>query len=157
MEDDVPYDGTPLEVPVLPSAAKIKEPMIDEVGGTADDIAADIVAEEIYPSGPEPKLSPLRVRPFDPATYHPRTYVMAPRGMLRFEDFAGGVLEDFLLREHSFHLSYDATKGYALAWRGYGVVTTRYWYQELPARVRELVDEAGFGLFCSRLARLQAS
>ncbi|KAL7200016.1 hypothetical protein ACSBR2_022178 [Camellia fascicularis] len=31
-------------------------------------------------------------------------------------------------------------------------MTARDWYHELPARVHELVDEVGFGLFCTELS-----
>ncbi|KAL7237930.1 hypothetical protein ACSBR2_004098 [Camellia fascicularis] len=43
------------------------------------------------------------------------------------------------------------------AYRGYGATTTRDWYDELFAGVRNIVDEAGFNLFCSGLSRLIAS
>ncbi|XP_028113743.1 uncharacterized protein LOC114311773 [Camellia sinensis] len=40
------------------------------------------------------------------------------------------------------------------AYRGYGATKARDWYDELPAGVRAIIDEAGFGLFCSRLSRV---
>ncbi|KAL7204575.1 hypothetical protein ACSBR2_017616 [Camellia fascicularis] len=163
MADDIPYDGAPPEVLVLPYAKGVKKSLIEEASRATEDIAADIAMEEIYPPEPEPEpdpdpdpdpdpeLLPLGVRPFDPATYYPCTHVMAPRGILRFKDFSGGMHEDFFFREGASHLSYDAAE------RGYVAVTARDWYQELLARVRELVDEVGFCLFCSGLAQLQAS
>ncbi|KAL7163962.1 hypothetical protein ACSBR2_039965 [Camellia fascicularis] len=57
---------------------------------------------------------------------------MALNGMLWFEDFAMGMPEDVLLRERASHHSHGT------------------------AKVHELVDEAGFSLFCSGLARLLA-
>lgn len=59
MADDIPHDDAPLEVPMLPSAAEVEEPVIDEIDGTIEDIAADIATEEIYPLGPELELLPL--------------------------------------------------------------------------------------------------
>ncbi|GMP30990.1 hypothetical protein CsSME_00005392 [Camellia sinensis var. sinensis] len=41
--------------------------------------------------------------------------------------------------------------------RGYGATSVRKWYMDLPIGVRQIVDEAGFGLFCTRLSRLIAS
>ncbi|KAL7184445.1 hypothetical protein ACSBR2_026576 [Camellia fascicularis] len=82
---------------------------------------------------------------------------MAPSSMLRFEDFMMGVPEDVLLRERVSDLSHDAMEGDIRSWRGYGAVIARGWYHQLPAQVRDLVDETGFGLFCSGLSRLLAS
>ncbi|THG02317.1 hypothetical protein TEA_021159 [Camellia sinensis var. sinensis] len=53
-------------------------------------------------------------------------------GIRRFDDFIGGVPEDFLLGEPHSHLSYGASKGDFRSHRGYGAVTTRDWYYELP-------------------------
>ncbi|KAL7258440.1 hypothetical protein ACSBR1_004547 [Camellia fascicularis] len=110
MVDDVPHDGAVPEVPMLPPAPGVEEPMIDEANGAVEDIAADITANEIYPPEPEPKFLPLRVRPFDPATYHPHTHAMALGNMLRFKDFTQGTPKDFLLRERASHLSHDTSK-----------------------------------------------
>ncbi|KAL7221029.1 hypothetical protein ACSBR1_023061 [Camellia fascicularis] len=41
--------------------------------------------------------------------------------------------------------------------RGSGTTIAWDWYSELPARVRDIVDKAGFGLFCSSLTRVVAS
>ncbi|GMP65731.1 hypothetical protein CsSME_00026409 [Camellia sinensis var. sinensis] len=38
--------------------------------------------------------------------------------------------------------------------RGYGATSAREWYMDLPIGVRQIVDEAGFGLFCIGLSRL---
>ncbi|KAL7207835.1 hypothetical protein ACSBR1_029730 [Camellia fascicularis] len=152
MEDDIPHDGAPSEVPVVPPVAKAKEPVVDEVDGAAEDIIVNFEVEEVFSPGPEPELLPLRLRPFHLATYYPRTHAMVPRDMLRFEDFAVGVPEDVLLRERTFHLSHGATEGDSRSRKGYGTVTARDWYQELPIWVHELVDEASFDLFCFGLS-----
>ncbi|KAL7215063.1 hypothetical protein ACSBR1_027272 [Camellia fascicularis] len=47
--------------------------------------------------------------------------------------------------------------GDSRSYRGYGAVTARDWYDELPPEVRDLVDKAGFGLFCTGLSRHLAS
>ncbi|KAL7179697.1 hypothetical protein ACSBR1_042993 [Camellia fascicularis] len=65
--------------------------------------------------------------------------------------------EDVLLRELYSYLSYDISGGDSCFCRGYGAVTARDWYHELLLEVRDLVDEAGFGLFCTRLSRHMAS
>ncbi|KAL7208000.1 hypothetical protein ACSBR1_029871 [Camellia fascicularis] len=65
--------------------------------------------------------------------------------------------EDVLLREQYSHISYGASEGDSRSYRGYGVVTARDWYYELLPEVRNLVDEAGFDLFCIGLSRHMAS
>ena len=40
--------------------------------------------------------------------------------------------------------------------RGYGSTAARDWYAELPEAVRDLVDLAGFGPFCTGLSRCPA-
>ncbi|KAL7165765.1 hypothetical protein ACSBR2_036605 [Camellia fascicularis] len=100
----------------------IPEPAID-VGAA---LGADIEAEEVA------ALLPLAERPFDAATYRPRTHVPLPGGFLRFEGFIPGLDEDTLLREPMEHLSVDAST------------------------VRTLVDAVTFGPFCSRLIEMRA-
>ncbi|KAL7213255.1 hypothetical protein ACSBR2_015880 [Camellia fascicularis] len=58
MTDDILYDGAPLEI-----LSQLSPP-------------AQMEAEL------EPEILPLGVRPFDPATYHPRTHVLPPGGGL---------------------------------------------------------------------------
>ncbi|KAI7985422.1 Protein MAINTENANCE OF MERISTEMS, partial [Camellia lanceoleosa] len=41
--------------------------------------------------------------------------------------------------------------------RGYGSIIAREWYAELPEAVRDLVDQAGFGLFCTGISRYPTS
>ncbi|CAL5376191.1 unnamed protein product [Camellia sinensis] len=74
---------------------------------------------------------------------------MVPRGLTRFDDFTNSAPEDILLRELDSHLSYSATKGDSCSCRGYRAVTASDWYHELSPKVRDLVDEADFGLFCT--------
>ncbi|KAL7193451.1 hypothetical protein ACSBR2_025127 [Camellia fascicularis] len=163
MADDIPHDGAPPEVPILLPAVEVEKSIADEAGKAAEDLAADFEAEaeaeaKVFALGPEPELLPLRVRPFDPAIYHPCMHTMAPGGMMRFNNFVDGVPEDILLREPNFHLSYNATVEDSRSCRGYGAVTTRDWYHELlPLRVHDLVNEAGFGLLCTGLTRYIAS
>ncbi|KAL7263315.1 hypothetical protein ACSBR1_001483 [Camellia fascicularis] len=59
MTNGIPYESAPLEVSILLSIAEVEEPIVDEAGRAAEDIA-DIEAEEIYPPGHEPELPPLR-------------------------------------------------------------------------------------------------
>lgn len=99
-----------LEVPALPFAVEVEEPIADEVDSAVEDIAADFKAGEVFPPRLELELLPLRLRPFDSATYHPRIHAMAPGRILQFKDFVGGMLEDVLLRERTSHLSYDAVE-----------------------------------------------
>ncbi|KAL7238856.1 hypothetical protein ACSBR2_004871 [Camellia fascicularis] len=82
---------------------------------------------------------------------------MALDGMMRFDDFASGTPEDVLLRELYSLLSYGASKRDSRSYGGYGVVTARDWYYELPPEVRDLVDEVAFGLCCTGLSRHMAS
>ncbi|KAL7235021.1 hypothetical protein ACSBR1_018490 [Camellia fascicularis] len=171
MADNVPHDGAPFEVPPpLSPHVKVEEPVVAKAGKAVEGIGADFAAEFAPRLEPEPQ--PLRVRPFDPMTYHPHTYILAVGGLTRFDDFASGMLEDVLLREPHSHLSYSAFEVQTLfscflafhltvfltvtwdsrSYRGYGAVTARDWYYELPSKVCNLVDEAGFGLFCTELS-----
>ncbi|KAL7208456.1 hypothetical protein ACSBR1_030241 [Camellia fascicularis] len=156
MADDIPHDGAPLELLlVFPPIAEIEEPVVAEVDGATEEIEADLKAE--FAPEFEPKPLPLRVQPFDLATYHPHTHILPPRGIRCFSDFARGVLEDLLLRESDSHLSSSTTEGESRAYRGYGMTTARDWYDKLPVAVRDIIDKAGFGLFCSGLSHIIAS
>ncbi|KAL7184413.1 hypothetical protein ACSBR2_026549 [Camellia fascicularis] len=99
----------------------------------------------------------MRIRPFDLMTYYPHTHMLATGGIMRFDDFAGGMPEDILLREPYSHLSYGASEGDSHSYRGYKAVIARDWYYELPLKVCDLVDEVSFGLFCTGLSRHMAS
>ncbi|GMP92640.1 hypothetical protein CsSME_00042782 [Camellia sinensis var. sinensis] len=125
MGDDISHDGALPKVLVFPPVTGVEKLMIEEENGMEEDTTVDSAMEEIYHPEPEPELPPLRVRPFDPTIYHSCTHVMALGGILRFEDFARGMPEDFLLRERASHLSHDAFESDALVYRGYGPVTTR--------------------------------
>ena len=48
-------------------------------------------------------------------------------------------------------------QGRSRTFSGYGTTTARDWYGELPAGVRDIIDEIGFKIFCSSLARVVAS
>ncbi|XP_028117850.1 protein MAIN-LIKE 2-like [Camellia sinensis] len=89
--------------------------------------------------------------------YHPRIYILPPRGIRRFSDFTCGMLEDLLLREPDFYFSSSATEGDSRSYRGYGAMTARDWHDELPTGVRDIIDKAGFSLFCYDLSRHIAS
>lgn len=82
--------------------------MITEDGEAAKDIVADLEVELAPKLKPEPLL--LRVRPFDPMTYHPRTHILSLGGIRHFNDFACDVPEGLLLREPDSHLSSSATE-----------------------------------------------
>ncbi|KAL7249858.1 hypothetical protein ACSBR1_011940 [Camellia fascicularis] len=99
----------------------------------------------------KPEILSLGVCPFDPATYRPRTHVLPPEGIRHFREFARRALEDLLVRELDSHLSHGATEEDSRSIRGYGATSVRDWYLELPAGVRYIIDEAGFGLFCTGL------
>ncbi|KAL7242723.1 hypothetical protein ACSBR1_015165 [Camellia fascicularis] len=147
MVDDVPYDGATPEVsPPLSPLIEVEEPAVAEADEAAKGIAADFEAE--FAPGLELEPLPLRIRPFDPATYHSHTHMLVLGGMMRFDDFAGGMPEDVLLRKPYSHLSYGGLHSY----RGYGAVTVKDWYYELLPKARDLVDEAGFGLFYTGLS-----
>ncbi|KAL7259400.1 hypothetical protein ACSBR1_005324 [Camellia fascicularis] len=105
MADKIPHDRAPPEVsPVV----EIKEPTVAEVGEAVVGIEDDLEAEFAPEFEPEPL--PLRVRPFDPATYHPCTNILPPGSIRHFNDFTRGVPEDLLLRKPTSHLSSSATE-----------------------------------------------
>ncbi|KAL7263987.1 hypothetical protein ACSBR1_002024 [Camellia fascicularis] len=145
MVDDISHDDAPSEV---------EESTVAEAGRAAEDITANFEVE--FAPGFEPEPLPLWMRPFDLVNYHPRTHMMAPGGMTRFDDFIGGIPEDVLLREPDSHLSHSVTEEDFRSCRNYRAVTARDWYYELPPEVRDLVDEVGFGLFCTELSRHMA-
>ncbi|GMP51771.1 hypothetical protein CsSME_00017872 [Camellia sinensis var. sinensis] len=87
----------------------------------------------------------------------PRAHVLPPGTVRHFTGFARRAPVDLLLREPESHLSYDATKVDSRFTRGYGSTTTREWCMDLPDDVRQIIDKAGFGLFCMGPSRLMAS
>ncbi|KAF5932180.1 hypothetical protein HYC85_028351 [Camellia sinensis] len=103
---------------------------------------------------PQAEPLPLRVRPFDPETYRPAVHEMLPDGLRQFRSFDRHVPPELLLREPTSHLSFGASEGDSHTIRGYGNTVARDWYLELPDAVRDIVDEAGFGIFCRGLSRL---
>ncbi|GMP24457.1 hypothetical protein CsSME_00001719 [Camellia sinensis var. sinensis] len=95
----------------------------------------------------EPDVIPLppRIQPFDPERYHLVARVLPP---------------NLLLREPESHLSYDTPEVHTVVFcftHGYGSTITREWYMDLLVGVQQIIDEAGFGLFCMGLSRLMAS
>ncbi|GMP84840.1 hypothetical protein CsSME_00038212 [Camellia sinensis var. sinensis] len=103
---------------------------------------------------PEAEPLPLRVRPFNLETYRPAVHVMLPDGLRQFRSFDRHVPPELLLREPTSHLSFGASKGDSHTIRGYGNTVARDWYLELPDAVRDIVDEADFGIFSMGLSRL---
>ncbi|KAI7998366.1 Protein MAIN-LIKE 2, partial [Camellia lanceoleosa] len=55
------------------------------------------------------------------------------------------------------HLSRDGPEADSRFTRRYGSTMAREWYMNLPDGVRQIVDDAGFGLFCMGLSCLMAS
>ncbi|GMP59213.1 hypothetical protein CsSME_00022583 [Camellia sinensis var. sinensis] len=110
-------------------------------------------------AGGEPDVMslPSRIRPFDPERYNPPEHVLPPITFYHFTDFRRRASMDLLLREPASHLSYQAREVSSHSTRGYGLILAREWYVELPDIVRHIVDEAGFGPFCTGLSRYPAS
>ncbi|XP_028059240.1 uncharacterized protein LOC114262978 [Camellia sinensis] len=110
-------------------------------------------------TGDDPDIMalPLRVRPFIPKRYDPLTHVLPQAVFYHFTDFDDRAPGDLLLREPESHLSHQAREVTSRIARGYGSVTAREWYAELPEAVRDLVDLAGFGPFCSGISCCPAS
>ncbi|GMP88717.1 hypothetical protein CsSME_00040600 [Camellia sinensis var. sinensis] len=87
------------------------------------------------------------------------------RGIRHFTDFATDTPADLLLREPNSHLlavtvewfTCPLPQGDSRAYRVCGATMARDWYDEFPIEVRDIVDEASFDLFCSRLTRVIAS
>ncbi|KAL7176312.1 hypothetical protein ACSBR2_029789 [Camellia fascicularis] len=98
-----------------------------------------IETEDIFPPILELELPPLAERPFNVATYQPRTHALTLSGILLFEGLLLGIDEDILLREPTEHLSADASM-----------------YERLPAEVCALIDAVGFGPFASGLIQTRA-
>ncbi|KAL7246091.1 hypothetical protein ACSBR2_001260 [Camellia fascicularis] len=87
-----------------------------------------------------PALPPLIDRPFDTATYRPRTHGSPPGGILRFEGLVPGIDKDILLRIGG----YRSTSG------------PQRWYERLLVEVRALVDASDFGPFYLGLIQMRA-
>ncbi|XP_028058419.1 protein MAIN-LIKE 2-like isoform X2 [Camellia sinensis] len=100
---------------------------------------------------------PPRVRPFDRERYRPEAHIQPPSTVRHFTGFARRAPANLLLREPESHLSHDASKLNSHFTSGYGLTVTREWYMDLPDDVRQIVDEAGFGLFCMGLSCHMAS
>ncbi|GMP23356.1 hypothetical protein CsSME_00000987 [Camellia sinensis var. sinensis] len=75
---------------------------------------------------PEHVPLPPRVRPFDLETYHPEVNVLPLNNIWDSQSV-----------------------------RGYGAISVREWYMDLPIGVRQIIDEVR--LFCKELLRLIAS
>ncbi|KAI8024567.1 Protein MAINTENANCE OF MERISTEMS, partial [Camellia lanceoleosa] len=106
----------------------------------ADDIPHDGASSKIPPQlSPEMEaelelvLLPPKIRPFDLTTYHPWTYVLPPESIWHFSKFDS----------HSI--------------QGYRATSVREWHMDLPFGVRQIIDEAGFDLFCTGLSHLITS
>ncbi|KAI7982454.1 Protein MAIN-LIKE 2, partial [Camellia lanceoleosa] len=65
--------------------------------------------------------------------------------------------KNLLLREPEAHLSHGASEVDSRFTRRYGSTTTKEWDMDLPDGVWQVIDEAGFGLFCMGLSHLEAS
>ncbi|KAL7191066.1 hypothetical protein ACSBR2_023191 [Camellia fascicularis] len=116
----------------------------------------EVEFEVEFNSNTEPEPLPLGVRPFDAAKYHLQMHILPAEGVRHFTDFAD-TPADLLLREPDSHLSTVPVEGDAHVYRGNGATTIRDWYGELPVRVRAIVDEASFCLFCFGLTRVIVS
>ncbi|GMP80647.1 hypothetical protein CsSME_00035667 [Camellia sinensis var. sinensis] len=110
-------------------------------------------------AGDEPNIMslPPRVRPFDPERYHPREHILSRAVFYNFTDFDDRAPVDLLLREPESHLSHQAREVSSCITRGYGSIVAREWYTELPEAVRDWVDQAGFGPFCTGISRYPTS
>ncbi|GMP46176.1 hypothetical protein CsSME_00014435 [Camellia sinensis var. sinensis] len=106
---------------------------------------------------PEYILLPSRVRPFDPERYHPEAHALPPSTVRHFNGFARHASTDLLLRVPESYLSHDASEVDSHFTRDYGSTATREWYMDLPDGVRQIIDDAGFSLFCMGLSHLMAS
>ncbi|CAL5348410.1 unnamed protein product [Camellia sinensis] len=129
---------------------------------TLDQMANDIPHDGAPPkaefdSEAELEPLPLEVRPFDPVGYRPWTHILPAGGIRHFTDFATDVPEDRLLKEPDSHLLAVAVEGDSRTYRGYGAMTARDWYDELSVGVHDIVDEAGYDLFCSGLTQVIVS
>ncbi|KAL7221848.1 hypothetical protein ACSBR1_023735 [Camellia fascicularis] len=104
-----------------------------------------------------PALPPLIDKPFDAATYQPRTHVSSPGSISRSEGLIPGIDEYILLREPIEHLSADASTVISRSTGSYGSISGPWcWYERLPAEAHALVDVPGFGPFCSALIQMRA-
>ncbi|XP_028054444.1 preprotein translocase subunit SECY, chloroplastic-like [Camellia sinensis] len=140
MADDIPHDRAPLEVPPsLAPHAEVKEPMITEAGGAAEDIEAELEAE--FALEPEPELLPLGVQPSDPARYHSWTHILPPGGIRRFTEFIHGMLDDLLLKESAFHLSCLAVEEFRYMTNHWGHTNVFGWAIGHVLYLRPYVDD----------------
>ncbi|KAL7174930.1 hypothetical protein ACSBR2_028690 [Camellia fascicularis] len=92
-------------------------PIPDPAVGIGVALGVDMEIEEAA------ALLPLAKRPFDAATYQPRTHVPPPSNILRFEGFIVGLDEDTLLREPVEHVSTDASMVIAKRIGGYSSIS----------------------------------
>ncbi|GMP84022.1 hypothetical protein CsSME_00037714 [Camellia sinensis var. sinensis] len=100
---------------------------------------------------------PPRVQPFDPKRYHPREHILPQAVFYHFTDFDDRAPVDLLLREPESHPPHQAREVSSRITRGYSSIVAREWYTKLPEAVRDWVDQAGFGPFCTGISRYPAS
>ncbi|KAL7215013.1 hypothetical protein ACSBR1_027235 [Camellia fascicularis] len=124
------------------------------------DMVDDIPHDEGSPrreEEPEHVPLPPRVRPFDPATYHPEVHVLPLSTVCHFIGFTWCAPADLLLREPVSHMSHDAPEVNSRFTHEYVSTVAREWYLEFPDGVQQIINKVGFGLFCSGLSRLYVS
>ncbi|KAL7212826.1 hypothetical protein ACSBR2_015504 [Camellia fascicularis] len=125
-------------------------PIPDPAIGIEAVLGADMKAKDA------PVLPLLVDRPFDAATYRPRTHALFLASILRFEGLILGIDEDILLplinAIYTSHLQMIARR----IGRYGSISDPRRWYEKLSAEVRTLVDVVIFGPFYSGLIQMKA-
>ncbi|KAI8550394.1 hypothetical protein RHMOL_Rhmol06G0102800 [Rhododendron molle] len=128
------------------TTADTGSPEADAMGG--EELDEEAVVEERVTAAAGAKAYLASARPgFVPKTYAPRLHFFKPMGMTDYTPARTDYPEDLLLRDRDTHISFEWTMHTRDIYGHGGLASSLKYFKELPRRVRELMEEAGFGPF----------
>ncbi|KAI8571745.1 hypothetical protein RHMOL_Rhmol01G0142600 [Rhododendron molle] len=136
------------------TAADMGSPEMDDLG--AEGPKEEVAVEERVTAADEAKAYLASARPgFVSETYAPLLHLFEPTGMTGYVPAWTDYPEDLLLRDRATHISSGwMTRTKDIYGHGGSANSLKY-FKELPRRVRELVEEAGFGPFIQLLTAVR--
>ncbi|KAI8538200.1 hypothetical protein RHMOL_Rhmol09G0084200 [Rhododendron molle] len=136
------------------TAANRGSPEMADLG--AEEPEEEMVIEERITAADEAKADLATARPgFESGTYAPRLHLFEPTGMTGYVPARDDYPEDLLLRDRATHISSGWTTRTKDIYGHGGSASSLKYFKELPRRVRELVEEVGFGPFIQLLTSVR--
>ncbi|KAI8568324.1 hypothetical protein RHMOL_Rhmol02G0189600 [Rhododendron molle] len=135
------------------TAADVGSPEMDAMGG--EELEEEVVVEERVTAAAEAKAYLASARPgFVPETYALRLHFFEPTGMTGYALAWTYYPEDLLLRDRDTHIFSGWTTRTRDIYGHGGSASSLKYFKELPWKVRELIEEAGFGPFMQLMTAL---